>query len=325
MLFSLSTPALAASTYTAKTEKAILSIAEAKMMNLTLTNTDSVYKTSNGKYFAQTDENYIAVSKIDIPFSSPDIVQSVLTCDEYSPHLKESIQKYYDYANHENMTDEITMTLFSSGGFIIDDEGDYNHGGKEMRYQVLDYGEASTKTIEINSGRDTYSMADTAISVLITGASAVVLGRSLSGVPVDTRIATSIDGVSIAKSMLDIIKSLNPNKTITGTTSDFSEINFHYRYLEKYITVNTDTIGWTDALTTCRAEIDYGTLRVCLYDADTLKMYDKNFTVNSFVAQGENYESPWQAAYDHMFFSLYEPVSLKVDKSTTLKFGDFIW
>lgn len=322
-LLSLSTPAFAIFSHPISADQAVFTQAEARSLNLSPTETDSVYQSSTGNYFIEDDNSYIAVSKTDIPFNSLSTVQAILNSDDYSPKLKESIQKYYAYAVQEGITNEITMALYSSPGFTIDDEGTETHYGKEMRYQVLDYGTVSTKTQELYAGKDAFTIADSTVNLTISAASLVVVGLGIINYPVAASIDAGITGVSAAKSMLDIIRLAYPNKKFTGTTDDFIEINFHYRYYEKYISVNTDNLGWTDAVTTCRGAVDKGNLRVCLYDEKKLEMADKTYTIKPFTVQGESYASPWQAAYDHMFFSLYEPARIKVG-DLSLDFGAFI-
>lgn len=322
-LFSLSTPALAAFSGPISSDQTVLSKAEAQALNLVPTETDTVYQSAAGSYFVENNDSYIPVSKTDIPFTSSSAVQAVLNSEDYSPQLKESVKEYYDYAVREDITDEITMSLYSSAAFTADEEGTEIHFGKEMRYQVLDYGTTSTKTKELYAGKDAFSIADSAVNLTISGASLAVVGLGVVGIPVHTAINVGITGVSAAKSMLDILRLAYPNKTFTGTTDDFIEVNFHYRYYEKYISVNTDTLGWTDAVTTCKAVVDKGTLRVCLYDEVNREMSDNSYTIKPFTVQGENYADPWEVAYNHMFFALYEPAKIKVG-DLTLDFGAFI-
>lgn len=324
LLFSLSTPVFALSINTVPASQSILSTAEARTLNLVPTETDSVYQAANGKYFVQNSDFYIAVEKMNIPFNSMSTVQEVVNSDDYSPRLKEAIQNYYEYAVRENMTDEITLTLYSSPGFFVDEEGTEEHFGKEMRYQVLDYGTTSTRNKEINSGLDTFAMADNAVNLTINGASLVVVGLGLVNAPVSASISAGISGVSAAKSILDLFRLAFPNRTFTGTTDDFAEVTFHYHYYEKYISVNTDTAGWNDAVTTCKALVDLAKLRVCLYDDETLNMSEKWYNLPQFTVQGESYADPWEAAYNHMFFGLYEPATIEIE-DLTLNFGDFIW
>ncbi len=333
-LLSLSTPALAAFSYPVSADQTVISEVDARTMKLVPTETDSVYQSATGNYFVEDDNSYIAVSKTDIPFNSTSAVQAILNSDDYSPQLKESIQEYYSYAVQEGLTDEITMSLYSSPVLTSDDlfpdsvlasndEGTETHFGKEMRYQVLDYGTTSTKTKELYAGKDAFAIADSAVNLTIAGASLAVVGLGVIGIPVATAVNVGINGVSAAKSMLDILRLAYPKKTFTGTTSDFIEVNFHYRYYEKYISVNTDTLGWMDAVTTCKAVVDKGTLRVCLYDKENYEMSDNSYTIKSFTVQGENYADPWEAAFNHMFFALYEPAKIKVG-DLTLDFGAFI-
>lgn len=321
-LLSLSIPSFASYSSPVLAEQNVLSEADARALNLVRTETDSVYQSAiTGGYYVEDSDSYFAVFKTDIPFNSQSIVQGILNSNEYSPQLKESIKEYYEYAVQENLTDEITMHLYSSPGYTIEDEGSGTHFGKEMRYQVLDYGTTSTKTQELYSGKDAFAVADSAVNIAIAAGSLAVIGLGTVGIPVATAINVGINGVSAVKSMLDLLRNVFPSKTFSGTTSDFIEVNFHYRYFEKYVSVNTDTLGWMDAVTTCKAVVDKGTLRVCLYDEENLDMCDNSYTIKGFTVQGENYADPWQAAFNHMFFSLYEPAKINVG-DLTLNFGN---
>lgn len=322
-LFSLSTPALAAFSNPALADQHVLSKAEARVLSLVPTETDTVFQSAFGGYFVEDSDSYIPVSKTDIPFSSASAVQAILNSDDYSSQIKESIQKYYRYAVQEDLTDEITMHLYSSGSFIIDEEGTGTHFGKEMRYQVLDYGTMSTRTKELYAGINAFEFADNATNLAIAAASLVVMCPGVAAIPAAAAISVAITGVSAAKSMLDILRLLYPNKTFSGTTDDFIEVNFHYRYCEKHVSVNTDTLGWTDAVTTCKALVDKGTLRLCLYDKDNLEMSDNSYKINSFTVQGASYADPWEAAYNHMFLALYEPAEIEVG-DLTLNFAEFV-
>ncbi len=311
-LLSLSTPVLATESYPISADQAVLSKAEAMTLNLVPTETDTVYQAADGNYFVENDDSYIAVSKTDIPFNSTFAVQAILNSDDCSPKLKESIQEYYEYAVKEGLTDEIIMSLYSSSSLPIDEEGSGTYFGKEMRYQVLDFGTTSTKTEELYKGYDAFSMAESTFNLTINAGSLAVVGLGLIGIPVSTAISVGFTAVSAGKSILDILRLAFPNRTFTGTTDDFIEVSFHYHYYEKYISVKTDALGWMDAVTTCKAAVDKGTLRVCLYDEVNREMSDKSYTIEPFVAQGENYADPWEAAFNHMFFALYEPAKIEV-------------
>lgn len=324
ILFTISAPTFAFSINTVPSEQTILSNKEATSLNLVPTKTDSVYQAATGEYFIHDRDFYVAVERTDIPLNSPAALQAVVNSDDFSPRLKASIQNYYEYAVQENIADETTMTLYSSPGFTIAEEGSDDSLGKEMRYQVLDYGSTSIPGQRINSGLDTFTMADSAVNLSINSASLAVIGLGLVNVPISTTVQAGITGVSAAKSILDIFRAAFPNKTFTGTTEDFAEITFHYDYYEKYVTVKTDNAGWTDALTSGKACIDLSKLRVCLYDEEELDMSEEWYELEPFTVQGENYEDPWQAAYDHMFLGLFEPACIEVG-DLTYDFGAFIW
>lgn len=195
--------------------------------------------------------------------------------------------------------------------------------GKEMRYHVVYYGTQPIETVTLDKGVELAEEIGNEVNFLLSAAPLCMLVVPPSAVGYETvNLGLTLAGSAVG--IASYIKNKYGVTVITGRTDDFCEINFDYKYYEKYVEVNTDTLGWCLAVTTTKADIIQGTYRVVIHLPNG-DLIDENLIVPRFIVQGESYNNPWQTAYNHMFFALQENVELKLDDNTEVRFGDFIW